>query len=69
VLALAGVTVVGDRRNPAGWNTNSDVASSSTAVICCANEKGLMAEPQVLIADRYRLLHRVGSGGMGHGLG
>jgi eukaryotic-like serine/threonine-protein kinase len=24
-----------------------------------------MAEPQVLIADRYRLLHRVGSGGMG----
>jgi serine/threonine protein kinase len=24
-----------------------------------------MAEPQALIADRYRLLHRVGSGGMG----
>jgi eukaryotic-like serine/threonine-protein kinase len=24
-----------------------------------------MAEPQTLIADRYRLLHRVGSGGMG----
>jgi eukaryotic-like serine/threonine-protein kinase len=24
-----------------------------------------MAEPQALTADRYRLLHRVGSGGMG----
>jgi eukaryotic-like serine/threonine-protein kinase len=29
------------------------------------SEKDLMAEPQALIADRYRLLHRVGSGGMG----
>jgi serine/threonine protein kinase len=34
-------------------------------VIGCPSEKGLMAEPQALIADRYRLLHRVGSGGMG----
>ena len=24
-----------------------------------------MAEPEALVADRYRLLHRVGSGGMG----
>ena len=24
-----------------------------------------MSEPQALIADRYRLLHHVGSGGMG----
>jgi eukaryotic-like serine/threonine-protein kinase len=29
------------------------------------NERGSMAEPEALIADRYRLLHRVGSGGMG----
>src|SRR5688500_90630 len=31
----------------------------------CPNERGSMAEPKALIADRYRLLHRVGSGGMG----
>jgi eukaryotic-like serine/threonine-protein kinase len=30
-----------------------------------SNEKGSMAELQALIANRYRLLHRVGSGGMG----
>jgi len=30
-----------------------------------AEREGLMAEPQVLVAERYRLLHRVGSGGMG----
>jgi serine/threonine protein kinase len=28
-------------------------------------ERGLVTEPQALIADRYRLLRRVGSGGMG----
>ena len=27
--------------------------------------RGSMAEPQALISDRYRLLHRIGSGGMG----
>ena len=31
----------------------------------CPNERGSMAEPEALIADRYRLLHWVGSGGMG----
>lgn len=29
------------------------------------NERGSMAEPDALVADRYRLLDRVGSGGMG----
>src|SRR5687768_2269899 len=33
--------------------------------IHCPSERGSMAEPEALIADRYRLLDRVGSGGMG----
>jgi serine/threonine protein kinase len=44
------------------WPTRG---STPEIACCCPNGKGSMAEPEALIADRYRLLYRVGSGGMG----